>query len=53
MDTIEKSIDMVIDLINGKDIDESKIPKLNTRDELLEIFNAFKKTVFLIENIRI
>lgn len=52
-DAIEKSIDMIIDLINEKDVDESEIPKLNSRQELLDIYDAFKKSLFLIENIRI
>ena len=52
-DTIEKSIDMIIDLIKGKTVDETQIPKLNSRQDLLDIYIAFKKTVFLIGNIKI
>ena len=50
-DTMLKAIDMAIKQIKGEEIDESKFPKLNSRDELLNIYQAFKKTILLLENI--
>jgi hypothetical protein len=50
-DTMLKAIDMAIMQISGEDIDESKYPKLNTREEVLNIYQAFKKTILLLENI--
>lgn len=50
-DTMLKSIDMTIKQISGEEIDESKLPKLNSREELLNIYQAFKKTILLLENI--
>ena len=50
-DTMLKAIDMTIKQISGEEIDESKLPKLNTREDLLNIYQAFKKTILLLENI--
>ena len=47
-DTMLKAIDMAIKQIKGEEIDESKFPKLNSRDELLNIYQAFKKTIFFV-----
>ena len=51
-DTMVKAIDMTIKQISGEEIDKSKFPKLNSRDELLNIYQAFKKAILLLENIK-
>ena len=50
-DTMLKAIDMAIKQVNGEEIDESKFPKLNSREDLFRIYDAFKKTILLLENI--
>ena len=50
-DTMLSAIDMAISQIKGEEIDETKFPKLNTREDLLNIYQAFKKTILLLENI--
>ena len=45
------AIDMAIKQINGEEIDENEFPKLNSREELLNIYHAFKKSILLLENI--
>ncbi len=50
-DTMLRAIDMSIRQIKGEEIDEEKMPKLNSREELLGIYDAFKKTILLLENI--
>ena len=50
-DTMVKAIDLTIKLLNGEEIEESEIPKLHSREGLLNIYNAFKKSILLIENI--
>ena len=50
-DTMVIAIDLTIKQIKGEDIDKSTFPKLNSREELLNIYQAFKKTILLLENI--
>ena len=48
-DTMVRAIDMAIKLISGENnVDESKIPKLHSREQLLNIYQAFKKTILLL-----
>ncbi len=51
VDSLLDAIDMSIKLINGEEVDETKIPKVKTREELLNIYQAFKKAILLVENI--
>ena len=50
-DTLVKAIDLTAKLLKGEDVDEDSIPKLHSREELLNIYNAFKKAILLLENI--
>ncbi len=50
-DNLLEAIDMSIRLINGEKVDETQIPKVNSREELLNIYQAFKKAILLVENI--
>ena len=50
-DTMLTAIDMALKQIKGEEIDESKFPKLNSREDLLNIYQAFKKSILLLENI--
>lgn len=52
-DTMLKALDLAMRQINGENIDEQEFKKLklHNRDELLNIYNAFKKTILLLENI--
>ena len=50
-DTLLEAIDLSIKQINGEEVDEKIFPKLNSREELLDIYQAFKKTILLLENI--
>lgn len=50
-DSMLKAIDLSIKLLEGKEIDENEFPKLHSREELLKIYQAFKKAILLLENI--
>jgi len=50
-DSMLKAIDLTIKLLKGEEIDEKKIPKLHSREELLGIYQAFKKAILLLQNI--
>ena len=50
-DTMLEAIDMSIKQIKAEELDENVMPKLNSREETLEIYQAFKKTILLLENI--
>jgi len=47
------ALDMAMKEVNGEEIPEEDFDKLrlHSREELLEIYQAFKKAVLLIENI--
>ena len=46
-----EAIDLSIKKIKGEEVEETDIPKLHTREELFEIYQVFKKTILLLENI--
>lgn len=46
-----EALDLMIKQIKGEEIDEEKMPKINSREEILDIYQAFKKTILLLENI--
>lgn len=50
-DTMMRAIDLTMKLLEGNDIDENQIPKLHSREELLQLYQAFKKAILLLENI--
>ena len=50
-DTMLEALDITIKQIKDEELDEEKMPKLNTREEILDIYQAFKKTILLLENI--
>jgi len=50
-DTMLAALDITIKQIKEEDLDEEKMPKLNSREDLLNIYQAFKKTILLLENI--
>lgn len=50
-DTMLETLDLTIKQIKGEVIEEEKMPKINSREEILEIYQAFKKTILLLENI--
>ena len=48
-----KALDMAIKQVNGEEIKEEEFEKLklHSREELLNIYQAFKKAILLLENI--
>ena len=52
-DTMLTALDLAMKQINGEEIPEEEFKKLklHSRDELLNIYQAFKKAILLLENI--
>ncbi|MGV9171367.1 MAG: hypothetical protein ACOC44_12550 [Promethearchaeia archaeon] len=50
-DSFLKALDLSIKVINGEDIPEKEIPKLNSRVQILDMYQTFKKIHFLMESL--
>ena len=52
-DSMLLALDLAIKQIKGEDVDEEEFNKLklHSREELLEIYQAFKKVILLLEDI--